>query len=163
RADAFKFIRLQGKFPVEAINDAELNAIFLAWDVLCPGWAEAMWKECKRSTPLCDPGFGGFTQWREIALRPKDKPDAWARLEAVPEGPIGRLEELLALHEEIAGDDAPERADRASFDPSPSFERLRRFQSAKHRELLRTLDELSKMRKGLSTGTEKETKPVAQD
>ncbi len=30
--DMFRLIRLLGKYPVEAINDPKLNAIFLAWD-----------------------------------------------------------------------------------------------------------------------------------
>jgi hypothetical protein len=60
---------------------------------------------------------------------------------------ISRLEELLGVHEEIGGDEAAELADRASFDATASFERLRRFQSAKSRELRQTLDALAKLRK----------------
>ena len=40
-----------------------------------------------------------------------------------------------------------ERYDRAALDCSPAFERHRRYQSARHRELLRTLETLRKMRK----------------
>ena len=39
---------------------------------------------------------------------------------------VARLEELLEVHEEIAGDDAAELADCASFDGSAEGERLRR-------------------------------------
>ena len=42
---------------------------------------------------------------------------------------VARLEELLEVHEEIAGDDAAELADRASFDGSAEGERLRRSQT----------------------------------
>ena len=70
--DMFRLVRLLGKYPVEAINDPKLNAIFLAWDVLVPGWAERFWKECKKCKPLHDPGFSDFGRWREIAERPAD-------------------------------------------------------------------------------------------
>ena len=70
--DMFRLIRLLGKYPVEAINDPKLNAIFLAWDAVVPGWAERFWKECKQCKPLQDPGFSDFGRWREIADRPAD-------------------------------------------------------------------------------------------
>src|SRR5208282_5067784 len=60
---------------------------------------------------------------------------------------VGRLEELLAEHEEIEAAEAAERYDRAALDCSPAFERHRRYQSARHRELIRTLETLRKMRK----------------
>ena len=40
----------------------------------------------------------------------------------------------------------PTWADRAALDCSPAFERHRRYQSAKTRELLRTLETLRRMR-----------------
>src|SRR5208337_3499934 len=58
-----------------------------------------------------------------------------------------RLEELLAEHEEIEAEEAAERCDRAALDCSPEFERHRRYQAARHRELMRTLETLRKMRK----------------
>jgi hypothetical protein len=42
--------------------------------------------------------------------------------------------------------EAAERYDRAALDCSPAFERHRRYQSARHRELLRTLEAFRKMR-----------------
>src|SRR5208282_46969 len=65
---------------------------------------------------------------------------------SVIERHVGRLEELLAEHEEIEADEADERYDRAALDCSPAFERHRRYQSARHRELLRTLEAFRKMR-----------------
>ena len=60
---------------------------------------------------------------------------------------VARLEELLELHEEIAGDDAAELADRVSSDDSVAGERRRRQQAAKSRELRQTIELLMKMRK----------------
>ena len=60
---------------------------------------------------------------------------------------VARLEELLEVHEEIAGDDAAELADWASFDGSAEGERLRRSLTAQRRELRQTLELLMKMQK----------------
>jgi hypothetical protein len=142
-ADSFKLVRLQGKFPFEAIYDPQLNAIFLAWDVLQEGYGAGFWGECKRCTWTHGPGLQEFTRWREISERPQDKEAAWAVLRAAADEQIERLEELLAMHRGI-GDGL---ADRAAVEASASFERLRRFQSAKSKELRGTLDALLEMKK----------------
>ena len=85
--------------------------------------------------------------YREIAPPPSDETAALTLIGSVIERHVGRLEELLAEHEEIEADEAAERYDRAALDCSPAFERHRRYQSARHRELLRTLETLRKMRK----------------
>jgi hypothetical protein len=66
---------------------------------------------------------------------------------SIAEREIERLQDLLADLEEIEGDDAVELAEQASFRASDAFERLRRFQTARTRELLRTIDLLAKLRK----------------
>jgi hypothetical protein len=128
--DMYRLIRLLGKYPVEAINDPKLNAIFLAWDVLLPGSAERFWKECKKCKPVHDPGFSDFGRWREIAERPADAAAAVAFFESLMDEQVAGLEELLEVHEEIAGDDPAELADCASFDGSAEGERLRRSLTA---------------------------------
>jgi hypothetical protein len=85
--------------------------------------------------------------WREIVPRPDNPEAAVAVLRGVADREIERLEELLVDLEEIEGDDALERAEIASFSASDGAERLRRFQTARTRELLRTIDLLSKLRK----------------
>ena len=129
--DMFRLIRLLGKYPVEAINDPKLNAIFLAWDAVVPGWAERFWKECKKCKPLHDPGFSDFGRWREIAERPADAAAAITFFERLMDEQVARLEELLEVHEEIAGDDPAELADCESFDGSAEGERLRRSLTAR--------------------------------
>jgi len=92
---------------------------------------------------------GGFLSvpYREIAPAPSDETEALTLIRSVIEQHVGRLEELLAEHEAIEAEEAAERYDRAALDCSPEFERHRRYQSARHRELMRTLDMLQKMRK----------------
>jgi hypothetical protein len=145
--DMYRLIRLLGKYPVEAINDPKLNAIFLAWDALLPGSAERFWKECKKCKPVHDPGFSDFGRWREIAERPADAAAATKFFESLMDEQVAGLEELLEVHEEIAGDDPSELADCESFDGSAEGERLRRSLTAQRRELRQTLELLMKMRK----------------
>jgi hypothetical protein len=63
--------------------------------------------------------------YREIAPPPSDKTAALILICSVIERHVGRLEELLAEHEEIEAEEAAERYDRAALDSSPAFERHR--------------------------------------
>ena len=143
--DLYRSIRLQGKHPVDAVNDPELNLQIQAWEMMSPGAAIDFWERCYHQTPKVDPGFQGFMEWREIADRPADEDEAMKLIKRMIAGRIERLEELIAVHEEIAGEEAIERADAASFDPGPEAERLRRSQAAKSRELRQTLELFLKM------------------
>src|SRR5208337_3675870 len=87
-----------------------------------------------------------FVSYREIAPPPSDETAALTLICSVIERHVGRLEELLAEHEQIEAAETDERYDRAALDCSPAFERHRRYQSARHRELMRTLETLRRMR-----------------
>ena len=99
-----------------------------------------------RREAAADPAFNHRLHWREIAARPA----TWTRRGRYPtrssQKHVGRLKELLAGTRPSKRSGTPTWADRAAFDCSPAFERHRRSQSAKTRELLRTLDTLRKMR-----------------
>src|SRR5208337_109965 len=144
--ELLRFIRLQGKNVVESVYDPALNSIFLAWDVLVQKFAKQEWHCFQEVKPRTDPAFNHRLLWREIAARPSDPDAAWAVLYAVVSQHVGRLEELLARNEASEAAEDPDWAARAGLDCSPAFERHRRYQSAKTRELLRTLDTLRKMR-----------------
>ena len=105
------------------------------------------WKECEERKPLRDPGFSDFGCWRVIAERPADAAGAVKFFERLMDEQVARLEELLELHEEIAGDDATELADRVSSDDSVAGERRRRQQAALGRELRQTIEWLLKTQK----------------
>jgi len=100
----------------------------------------------KERIPYSEHGFIRLKPWREIGPRHRDKTEALALIRSVIDEHVGRLKELLAEHEEIEADEAAERCDRAALDCSPALERHRRYQSARHRELLRTLEAFRKMR-----------------
>ena len=145
--DQFRFVRLLGKQPLNAIDDPELNEIFLAWETIEDEWGTRFWHTMREMTPYEDPAFSAWRMWREIVPRPESPEAAVAVLRGVADREIARLEELLVDLEEIEGDDALELAEIASFSASDGAERLRRFQTARTRELLRTIDLLAKLRK----------------
>jgi hypothetical protein len=153
--DQFKFVRLLGKQPFNAIDDPELNEIFLAWETIEAEWGTRFWLRMQELTPYEDPAFSAWRMWREIVPRPESQEAAVAVLRGVADREIERLEELLVDLEEIEGDDALERAEIASFSASDGAERLRRFQTARTRELLRTIDLLAKLRKAGAAKPEK--------
>jgi len=142
-----RFIRLQGKDVVESVYDPALNSIFLAWDVLVQKYAKEGWDWFRDDWPKTHPTLNHWLSWREITPRPSDPAEAWAVLYAVVDQHIGRLKELLARNEASEAAEDPDWADRAALDCSPAFERHRRYESARHRELLRMLETLRKMRK----------------
>jgi hypothetical protein len=145
-ADQHRLMRLLGKEGAEAINDPELNRIFLAWEVIADGMGQTYWKARHDSISLKDPGLGYHQVWREIVPRPVDEAEAQAVLDGIIAREIGRLEAILAEYEMLAAAEAAEIADRAAFDGTAEFDRLRRHQTARGRELLRTIDLLRKLR-----------------
>ncbi len=146
--EIIRFVGLLGKRSIEAHFDPELNSLFHAFDALGHRIGHKFWKDERDGLPLGYKGGFQFVPYREIAPPPSDETEAMILICSVIERQFGRLEELLAQHEEIEADEADERYDRVALDCSPAFERHRRYQSARHRELMRTLETLRKMRNG---------------
>ena len=141
-----RFIRLQGKQVAESVYDPVLNVIFVAWDVLVPKFAAEEWENFREERFRTDPSFNHRQCWREIVARPSNAAEAREVLDTIIGDHVENLKELLARNEAIEAVADPDWADRAALDLSPGFERLRRYQSAKTRELQRTLDALRKLR-----------------
>jgi hypothetical protein len=140
-ADSYRLVRLQGKHPVDAIDDPELNLQFLAWDVIGPGYAKLFWRRNHELTPPGDRGFSASMEWREVVDRPASEEEANAVIYGVITGRIARLEEMLALYEEVACDEAA----AAWFDPGPEAEAVRKRQSTLTRELRQLIELILKM------------------
>ncbi len=141
-----RFIRLQGKDMIEALYDPALNAIFLAWDVLQPGFAPQQWGYFQLGRPKTDPALIDRLSWYEIAQRPADADAAWALLRGIVQQQLERLKVVLATREAVAATGDPDWVECAAFESGSGYERYRRCQSALHRELMRTLDALRKTR-----------------
>jgi len=145
--DQFKFIRLLGKHPVDAVDDPELNAIILAWEAITENWGVVFWGKTRDETPSDNPAFNAWRAWRAL-VPPLESPEAgWAHLRSIVERELARLAERLAILEEVQSADALELAERALLATDNGAERLRRHRSALTRELLRTLDAVAKLRK----------------
>ena len=140
-----RFVGLLGNCGIEAHFDPELNSLFHAFDALDNHIGHKFWNERRDGLPLGYIGGFQFVPYREIVPPPSDKTAALILICSVIERHVGRLEELLAEHEQIEAAEAAERYDRAALDCSSAFERHRRYQSARHRELMRTLETLRKM------------------
>ena len=153
--DQFKFVRLLGKQPINAIDDPELNEVFLAWETIEEHWGVRFWLQMQELTPYEDPAFSAWRVWREIVPRPESPEAAVAFLLSIAQREIERLEDLIVDLDEIEGDDALELAEQASFCASDAGERLRRFQTARTRELHRTIDLLAKLKKAEAPKPEK--------
>lgn len=145
--DQYKLVRLLGKQPRDAIDDPELNALFLAWEVLEEGWGVDFWEKMLDFTPYDDPAFNSWRKWREIVPRPADMDAAMTMLRQLVDGEVERLENLAAELEEIECEEAAEAAERASFAVDDAGERLRRFQTARARELIKIVETLARLRK----------------
>ena len=154
-----RFVGLLGKRGIEAHFDPELNSLFHAFNALGHRIGHKFWKDWRDMLPVGYKGGFMIEPYREIAPPPSDETAALTLICSVIERHVGRLEELLAEHEQIEAAEAAERYDRAALDCSPAFERHRRYQSARHRELMRTLETLRKMRKEeVGTGNEEAEK-----
>ena len=142
-----RIVGLMGKRGIEAHFDRELNSLFHAFDALGNRMGQKFWQERRDRLPLGFIGGFDYVPYRAIAPPPRDATAAMALIRSVIDENVGRLQELLAAHEAIAAAEAAERHDRAALDCSREFERHRRYQSARTRELLRTLETLRKMSK----------------
>jgi hypothetical protein len=146
--EIIRFVGLLGKRSIEAHFDPELNSLLHAFDALGNRCGHKFWKDDRDGMPLGYKGGFQFVPYREIAPPPSDETAALSLIRSVIERHVGRLEELLAEHEQIEADEAAARYDRAALDCSTEFERHRRYQSARHRELMRTLETLRKNAEG---------------
>jgi len=121
--EIIRFVGLMGKRGIEAHFDPELNSLFHAFDALGHRIGHKFWKERRDRLPLGYQGGFEFVPYREIAPAPSDETEALVLICSVIERHVGRLEKLLAEHEEIEAAEAAERYDRAALDCSPAFER----------------------------------------
>ena len=116
--EVIRFVGLLGKRGIEAHFDPELNSLFHAFDVLADRLGLKFWKEERDGMPLGNYGGFQYVPYREIAPPPSDETAALSLICSVIERHVGRLEELLAEHEEIEAAEAAERYDRAALDCS---------------------------------------------
>ena len=162
-SDFFRFIRLQGKWGIEAVYDPALNALFQAWDLIWSGSAKTCWKRCRQQADQRDPACSASMAWRQIANGPAGVPQAWELLRGIVSDYASRLEMRIKEFTAIAELEEAELLDRAVFDSSPMLDRHRKYQASLGRELIRTVDTLRKLQKDASAGTEEASRPRCED
>ncbi|QEH34011.1 hypothetical protein OJF2_25440 [Aquisphaera giovannonii] len=141
--DRYRFLRLLGKDPMDALTCLRANAIFRAWNALGPGAeGEAFFALARERARVGDPIFLESLAWRALGPLPPTAKAARAFLLNVIEEQSGRLRALQADDERSIDAD-----DCAAFDAGPQLAQHRRVGNAHGRELLRILDALRKLRK----------------
>ena len=155
-AELLRFIRLQGKNVVESVYDPVFNSIFLAWDVLVEKYAQQQWHYFQEVKPRTDPAFNHRLLSRRLLPDPATRPR------------LGQhLRDRRRARRAAGGAAGGQRGQRSRSGPGLGRPRgVRRqsgvraapaLQSAKTRELHRTLDALRKMRDAeFGTGNEEE-------
>lgn len=142
-----RMVRLLGKEGSDAVREPDLNALVVAADVLSPGLAPKFWKVCLNRIPSNDPTLDDPEPWRELADRPASAAEAREALRGRIGRQMSRLETRRAEHQAAAAADSSVLAEAAAFDPGEELERLHRYQSARHRELIRTVELFRKLRR----------------
>jgi hypothetical protein len=148
--DRLKAIRLLGKQPMDAADDADVTAIYMACWVLDPRVKEIdafddVWNELLAGEANL---FRRRLEGRHVEeFLPDDTGAAKALLLEIVGESTRRLEALSTAHRERAEADAGQQAARLSFDDSKEGERLRRFQTSCGRSLHKALDALLKIRR----------------
>src|SRR5208337_2160564 len=107
--EIIRFVGLQGKRSIEAHFDPELNSLFHAFDALGHRFGHKFWKDSRDGMPGGYRGGFQFVPYREIAPPPSDETAALTLIRSVIERHVGRLEELLAEHEQTEAAETDER------------------------------------------------------
>ncbi len=126
-----------------------------------PGYAKEAWKLFRDDWPMSRPDDSYWLNLREIADRPAGAAEAWSLLYGIVNTHVERLKKLLAERLDLESVPDPDWTDRAAMDLSLEFERHRRYQSAKTRELLRTIEAFCKLRKASDNGKADDTCQMA--
>ena len=144
--ETIRMLGLLGKRAIEAYLDPTVDSLLHAFDLIGDRLGHKFWNDRRDGLPL---GYiGGFESHalsRDHAAARRCERGVLLPLHGHGEG--GRAAPEAAGDARAAGRrGGAQRYDRAALDLSPEFERLRRHQSALHRELTRTYDMLRKMR-----------------
>jgi hypothetical protein len=144
--DKLKASRLLGRQPLDAADEDSVAELFLACHRIEPQYTDPFTElYCELTDDQIKIYQSRLAGRRLERLRPKNEAQARERLLAIVDRAVSRLTILLADRAERAAADAAGQAARLSFDPSTDAERLRRFQLASGRSLLRTLDTFLKI------------------
>ena len=161
--EKYEAIRLLGLRPDDALNDELVGKITLACRVLHPEpWDVTA--DIQQSALGCEgrPIYAVRAQWLETQA-PETSEIALNRLWAIIENEVIRLRALKEPLAELAALDRRDAEDRAMFDDSKEAALAMRYESARDRELRRTLTDLIKKRKEEEASAKRQEKEVAAE
>jgi hypothetical protein len=146
-ADKLEAIRLLGRQPMEAVDDRNVLMLFAACQAIefrSGIEIPEIWNELREfeRKPYAQRLLGRGIE----KLRPKDAADARQALYAIIDRATAQIAVKAAAHRVRAEINDSLAGDRLLFDDSPEGERLRRFDLACGRGVVRSLDSLIKLR-----------------
>jgi hypothetical protein len=147
-ADKLKAVRLLGRHPIEAVDDRNVLMIFVACQAI----------ESRDSIPIPEIWYELRAFERKAyaqrligrgieKLRPKDAAAARQALYAIIDRAMAQIALKAETHRARTEINEALTGERLLFDDSPEAERLRRFDLACGRGLVRSLDSLLKLRR----------------
>ena len=161
--EKYEAIRLLGLRPDDALNDELVGKITLACRVLHPEpWDVTA--DIQQSALGCEgrPIYAVRAQWLET-LAPQSPEIALNQLWDIIEKEVIRLRSLKEPLAELAALDRRDAEDRAMFDDSKEAALAMRYESARDRELRRSLTDLLKKRKEEDASAKRQEKEVVDE
>ena len=161
--EKYEAIRLLGLRPDDALNDEIVGKITLACRVLHPEpWDVTA--DIQQSALGCEgrPIYAVRAQWLET-LAPKSAEIALNQLWDIIEKEVIRLRALKEPLAELAALDRRDAEDRAMFDDSKEAALAMRYESARDRELRRSLADLLKKRKEEEASAKRQERDVPDE
>jgi len=145
--DKLKAIRLLGKQPLDAADDAEVAMIFIACHVIDPQHQSAFIELRADTDEWARKKFQNRLDKRALELScPRNEIEGREVLSRIVERATARLEKKAEANRQRAQLDARLATDRLSFDDSSEGERLRRYETTCSRSLYKAIDSIVKMR-----------------
>ena len=146
--DRLRAVRLLGAQPMDAIANDDVMSIYLACQAMDPQAKHAFADLCSElEVGVERVQYMEHVAARGYSLQPETPEGGQLALLELVARSVTRLEALLRVHDERQSPDRPGRLDSLAFDDSDEGERLRRYQLAHGRILLRTVSTIFKVRK----------------
>jgi hypothetical protein len=143
--DKLKAIRLLGRQPIDAFDVPQVGLVFLACHMIDPSGGEPfheIWRELKHSE--IDIAKQRLRARPMDSLRPNSVDLARDALYGIVDQAVERLKKIAEAYRTRDEANAKLTADLLGFDDSTEGERIRRYETACSRNLIRTLDAFDK-------------------
>jgi hypothetical protein len=168
--DRLRAVRLLGGQPLDALDDERVLSIYLACNAMDPDGPPAFGDLAVEMTSGENKRFRTRAEGRDMHRHtPADPAAGKAVLLAIVDDACSRLEALLGRHHERDSLLPTGRSDALAFDDSDAGERMRRYQLAHGRDLLRTINTIFKVRKetdsqdAVAAESEAESRPAVYE